>query len=191
METLKHLRTHPNILEILDIFVGKTNINIVFPFLDMDLQMLLHKTKGSLPPVVVKYLLYSLINALKAVHEIGLMHRDLKPGNVLLDQTGAVKLCDFGQCRVVNPNFEYSLVVGSKWYKAPEILFGCHHYNHTVDMWSVGAVFIELLCHEPAFPGQNDIDQILKIYEVLGSIEESGWKGFEDFLPDYGKIYLP
>ena len=103
-----------------------------------------------------------LLSGLREIHSIGLMHRDLKPSNFLIDSNGIIKIGDFGQARIVDKNKElglvYTLDVGTKWYKAPEILFGKRYYTEKVDIWSMGCIFAELSGHTPLFPGMNDID---------------------------------
>ncbi|GLD99174.1 hypothetical protein PINS_up007892 [Pythium insidiosum] len=98
--------------------------------------------------------------------------QDLKPGNLLLDREGELKLSDFGLATVyVGPTRSYSHQVATRWYRAPELLLGSRTYDSAVDMWSVGAIFAELLQLVPLFAGQSDLDQLYRIIQVLGHPE--------------------
>ena len=118
-----------------------------------------------------------MLQGLAAMHSAGIMHRDIKPSNLLLhldeQQMLRLKLADFGQARVFIPEAEkvrpvFSIEVGTKWYKAPEILYGVKTYNEKVDIWSAGCLFAELLDHCPIFTGTTDLDQLARIARVLG-----------------------
>ncbi|CAK4502394.1 unnamed protein product [Aphanomyces euteiches] len=114
--------------------------------------------------------------------------QDLKPSNLLVNREGVLKLSDFGLATVyTGPNREYAHQVATRWYRAPELLFGSRSYDEKVDMWAVGVVFAEMLQHAPIFPGLNDIDQIFRVMQVLGSPK---WPGMEA-LPDFHKISFP
>ena len=108
-----------------------------------------------------------ILEALSEMHSTGLIHRDLKPSNVLLNVTGdkvELVISDFGQCRPFKTKEAMmSVDVGTKWYKAPEILYGSRNYDEKVDIWSLGCIFAELIDTTPLFTGFNDIDQISKI----------------------------
>ncbi|RHY27072.1 hypothetical protein DYB32_007068 [Aphanomyces invadans] len=150
--------------------------------------------------------MYMLLRGVECCHTQQILHRvraylhreaapllhhsqqDIKPSNLLLDQHGVLKLSDFGLATVyTGPEREYAHQVATRWYRSPELLFGSRTYNHKVDMWAVGVVFAELLQHAPLFPGMNDIDQIFRVMQVLGS---PTWPGMAD-LPDYHKVSFP
>ncbi len=152
-----------------------------------------------------------LLQALAACHSAGFAHRDVSPGNILINPTGSIKLADFGQARLIESNSAtgkveeekemtaaaaensallLSPIVGTRWYRCPELLFGAKHYTSSVDMWSVGCIFAELLTGQPFFPGNSDIDQICKIRDCLGSLSEDIWPGVKS-LPDWGKLIFP
>jgi serine/threonine protein kinase len=136
-----------------------------------------------------------LLSGLNEMHSTGIMHRDIKPSNLLLqvdsDRILTLKLCDFGQARVYIPETQmYSIEVGTKWYKAPEILYGVKTYSNKVDMWSAGCVLAELLDHCPLFTGSTDLDQLARIARVLGcpSSEKCNWYAE---VPEYARLNLP
>lgn len=165
VESLSRLKDE-NIVTINEIFVGKTNINIVYPYSQTDLEKLM-SVKMARPFTIgeVRELMRQILSGLKAMHSIGIMHRDLKPSNLLLSIDDArkvtLKLADFGQARVFladGDKMMFSIEVGTKWYKAPEILYGVRNYNEKVDMWSAGCLLAELLDHCPIFTGTTDLD---------------------------------
>ena len=103
-----------------------------------------------------------------------------------------MKLGDFGLARVFDSSSSASLShqVSTRWYRAPELLFASRHYTLAVDVWSAGAVLAELLSLTPLFPGNNDIDQIYRVFQIMGSPSSQSWPGVDD-LPDYKKISFP
>lgn len=169
-----------------------------------DLGSVLSKQAGRpLPPPVAKSIMLQLLQALDACHSKNIMHRDVSPYNVLFDEKGGVRLSDFGQARQQHaPTTDVdsaslsaagttlSPIVGTRWYRAPELLFGAVQYSSTIDMWSAGCIFAELLTGKPLFPGSSDIDQICLIRDVLGSPSPEIWPGIES-LPDWGKLIFP
>ncbi|XP_074712085.1 cyclin-dependent kinase 7 isoform X6 [Strix uralensis] len=140
--------SHPNIIGLLDAFGHKSNISLVFDFMETDLE-------------------------------------DLKPNNLLLDENGVLKLADFGLAKSFgSPNRVYTHQVVTRWYRAPELLFGARMYGVGVDMWAVGCILAELLLRVPFLPGDSDLDQLTRIFETLGTPTEEQWPGMTS-LPDY------
>ena len=121
----------------------------------------------------IRGIMVMTLRGLHEIHQLGLVHRDMKPGNLLIKNYNGqfcLKLADFGQTRPINYSKEVplSLEVGTKWYKAPEILLGSRDYTNKVDMWSIGCILAELLDHTPLFMGSTDFDQLSKIAGFLG-----------------------
>lgn len=118
IESIKRLK-HDNIIKIKEVFVGKTNINIIYPYMETDLDKLMQKMERPFTNKEVKVIMKMLLEGLKAIHELGLMHRDMKPSNFLIDKEGIIKIADFGQARVADRNQElgliYTLDVGTKY----------------------------------------------------------------------------
>ena len=114
--------------------------------------------------------IYQLLRALSYIHSLGICHRDIKPQNLLLDPiTGVLKLCDFGSAKVLvagEPNVSY---ICSRYYRAPELIFGAADYTVSVDTWSAGCVMAELILGKPIFPGESGVDQLVEIIKVLGT----------------------
>lgn len=102
------------------------------------------------------------------MHSNGIFHRDIKPENILItDDT--VKLADFGSCRGISQKQPFTEYISTRWYRAPECLLTDGYYNYKMDIWGVGCVFFEILSYIPLFPGNNELDQINKIHNILGT----------------------
>jgi len=124
----------------------------------------------------VKLFLYQILRGVKYLHSAGIIHRDIKPGNLLVNSNCLLKVCDFGLARVAesNKNKEMTQEVVTQYYRAPELLLGAKHYDFSVDMWSVGCIYAELLYRKILFLAANPLKQVDKIIDILGtpSIEE-------------------
>ena len=128
------------------------------------------KHSMQLPTLYVKLYLYQLSRALAHIHFLGICHRDIKPQNLLVHpQTQQLKLCDFGSAKALvkgEPNVSY---ICSRYYRAPELIFGSTDYTTAIDIWSQGCVGAELLLGQPLFPGDSGVDQLVEIIKVLGT----------------------
>lgn len=152
-----------------------------------------------LPPVVVKWYTYQLLLAVQACHESRIVHRDIKPQNILLNAAGDLKLADFGLARPYQiPLRPYTHEVVTLWYRAPELLLGEPIYSPAVDIWSVGCIMNEMACGSAMFDGQYFIEQLHKIFYHLGKPCEEEWEGlhalpyYRDSFPAFKKkpLYL-
>ena len=128
------------------------------------------KMKQSVPMLLVKLYVYQSFRALAYLHALGICHRDIKPQNLLVDSNNHVlKVCDFGSAkRLVKGEVNVSYIC-SRYYRAPELIFGATEYNNSIDVWSVGCVMAELLLGQPLFPGESGVDQLVEIIKVLGT----------------------
>lgn len=143
---LKDLK-HSSIIQLYDIIVADSSLYMVFELLDMDLKRLLDKAKEIFVPKLVKSYMYQLLDAIAFCHLNRILHRDLKPQNLLVDDRGHIKLADFGLARSFNiPMRAYTHEVVTLWYRAPEILLGTKLYATGVDLWSLGCIFAEMVC---------------------------------------------
>lgn len=144
-----------------------------------------------------------ILSGLSYLHSKQIIHRDLKPSNILLTKNGLLKIGDLGSATFFTDkkNGEFSIEGFSRWYKCPELLYGCRDYNYLVDIWSAACIFGEMLNGSPIFAGINEIDQLSRIASVLGSPNEKNWKVYFQLklmflikfksivkMPDYGKI---
>ncbi|GJD09760.1 Cyclin-dependent kinase A-1 [Galdieria sulphuraria] len=165
---LKELQ-HPNIVRLRDV-------------IHLDSKLL---PPGNLDPLLIKSYLYQLLNGLAYCHANRILHRDLKPQNLLIDKRGFLKLADFGLARAFGiPVRHYTHEVVTLWYRAPEILLGAQRYSTAVDIWSAGCIFAEMILRIPLFPGDSEIDELYKIFRALGTPNEQIWKDVCS-LPDY------
>ncbi|XP_055098156.1 cyclin-dependent kinase 3 isoform X2 [Symphalangus syndactylus] len=129
--------------------------------------------------------LFQLLQGVSFCHSHRVIHRDLKPQNLLINELGAIKLADFGLARAFGvPLRTYTHEVVTLWYRAPEILLGSKFYTTAVDIWSIGCIFAEMVTRKALFPGDSEIDQLFRIFRTLGTPSEDTWPGVTQ-LPDY------
>jgi len=181
---LKELK-HQNIVSLLDIVNYQSKLYLVFEFLDQDLKKYMDSVQTTMDPKLVQSYIYQLLDGLLFCHKRRILHRDLKPQNLLIDRKGSLKLADFGLARAFCvPLRPYTHEVITLWYRAPEILLGSQAYSTPVDIWSAGCIFAEMIAKRPLFPGDSEIDQLFRVFRVLGTPVEEIWRGCTS-LPDY------
>ena len=186
---LKQLK-HPNIVTLVDLIHGEKKLYLVFEFMEHDLKKFLDLNNGPLSPPLVKSYLYQICAAIKYCHSKRILHRDLKPQNLLIDKNGAIKLGDFGLARAFGiPIKTLTHEILTLWYRAPEILLGQKEYSTPVDIWSIGLIFYEMAHRKPLFAGDSEIDQIFKIFQMYGTPNERTWPGITK-LPEF-KLTFP
>jgi cyclin-dependent kinase 7 len=187
---LKHLQElqHPNIISLLAVFSSKDqNLNLVLEYLPLgDLEMLIRDTdRVRYGAADIKAWMGMLVRAVWFCHESAVLHRDIKPNNLLIAADGQLKLADFGLARgFADPHQAMTANVITRWYRPPELLFGARHYGGAVDVWSVGAVFAELVIRAPYMPGNNELDQVRLICDAVGTPTDDNWPGVSR-LPEY------
>ncbi|XP_044802357.1 cyclin-dependent kinase 14 isoform X3 [Bubalus bubalis] len=162
---LKGLK-HANIVLLHDIIHTKETLTLVFEYVHTDLCQYMDKHPGGLHPDNVKLFLFQLLRGLSYIHQRYILHRDLKPQNLLISDTGELKLADFGLARAKSvPSHTYSNEVVTLWYRPPDVLLGSTEYSTCLDMWGVGCIFVEMIQGVAAFPGMKDIqDQLERIF---------------------------
>lgn len=186
---IKYLQelSHPNVIALHDVFSSKDrNLNLVLEYLPLgDLEMLIKDRNIQYGVADVKAWMGMLTRAVWFCHENFVLHRDIKPNNLLIAQDGEVKLADFGLARsFADPYLNMTHQVITRWYRPPELLYGARQYSAVVDVWSTGMVFAELLLRVPFVAGNSDMDQISKICEAFGTPTEDSWPGVTK-LPNY------
>ncbi|XP_063042660.1 cyclin-dependent kinase-like 4 [Engraulis encrasicolus] len=170
IKMLKQLR-HENLVSLLEVCKRRRRWYLVFEFVERNLLDELELHPSGLEESRCRAYLYQILRALNYCHQHNIIHRDVKPENVLVTPQGVLKLCDFGFARTLAlPGEPYTDYVATRWYRAPELLVGDPKYGKAVDVWAVGCVFMEMLTGEPLFPGDSDIDQLYHIIRCIGSL---------------------
>eukprot|EP00928_Gymnodinium_smaydae_P024760 TRINITY_DN1993_c2_g3_i1.p1 TRINITY_DN1993_c2_g3~~TRINITY_DN1993_c2_g3_i1.p1 ORF type:complete len:403 (+),score=47.03 TRINITY_DN1993_c2_g3_i1:149-1210(+) len=181
MRIMRHL-SNENVLTILDAFVDReefSNVYLVAEAMDTDLLALIQSENYAIGDHS-RFFLYAILRGMKYIHSAGVVHRDIKPRNVLVNKDSNVKIADFGLARVLLthghsrefPCEELTDYVCTRWYRAPEVLYGSEIYDFAVDMWSVGCVTVEIFTAKALFRGHDTENQLERIIEVVGTPSE-------------------
>ncbi|XP_028805413.1 cyclin-dependent kinase D-3 [Neltuma alba] len=191
IKLLKELKD-PNIIELIDAFPHKGNLHLVFEFMETDLEAVIRDRNIFLSPADIKSYLQMTLKGLAYCHQKWVLHRDMKPNNLLIGPNGQLKLADFGLARIFgSPDRRFTHQVFARWYRAPELLFGAKQYGSGVDVWAAACIFAELLLRRPFLQGSSDIDQLGKIFAAFGTPTPSQWADIV-YLPDYVEYqYVP
>lgn len=181
---LKELQ-HPNIVRLYDVVHTERKLTLVFEFLDQDLKKYLDVCDGGLELPILKSFLYQLLTGVAYCHHHRVLHRDLKPPNLLINREGQLKLADFGLARAFGiPVRSYTHEVVTLWYRAPDVLMGSRRYSTPVDIWSIGCIFAEMANGRPLITGTSEADQLDRIFRMFGTPTENDYPGIV-ILPDY------
>jgi len=182
LQEIKHI----HIIGLVDVFGHGSNISLVYDFMDTDLEEVIRDRENIvLTPSHIKSYMIMILEGMEYLHANWILHRDLKPNNLLIDEKGILKIGDFGLAKFYgSPTREMTHQVVTRWYRAPELLFGARIYSTGIDMWAVGCIFSELLRREPLLPGETDLNQLVKIFELFGTPNENNWPKVKT-LPDY------
>jgi len=187
---LKQLK-HANIVTLHDIIYSPKVLTLVFEYLEKDLKQYMDDCNNIMSIKNVKLFLFQLLRGLAYCHARQILHRDLKPQNLLINQKGELKLADFGLARAKSiPTKTYSNEVVTLWYRPPDVLLGSTDYSTDIDMWGVGCIFYEMVCGKPLFPGTKVEDELYLIFKTLGLPDESSFPGVTTN-SDYLALHLP
>jgi len=167
---------HENICSCRDVMPPKSfdsfdDVYIVSDLMDTDLHQIIRSKQG-LSDDHVQYFLYQILRGLKYLHSANILHRDLKPGNLLVNANCDLKICDLGLARMMDPADvlrDMTEYVVTRWYRPPELLLSSTAYTKSIDMWSVGCILAELMARKPLFPGKNHVDQLNLITSIVGT----------------------
>lgn len=183
---MKELK-HENIVALHDVIHTENKLMLVFEYMDGDLKRYMDTQgdRGALKPATVKSFMYQLLKGIDFCHQNRVLHRDLKPQNLLINSKGLLKLGDFGLARAFGiPVNTFSNEVVTLWYRAPDVLLGSRTYNTSIDIWSAGCIMAEMYTGRPLFPGTTNEDQIIKIFRIMGTPTERTWPGITQY-PEY------
>uniref|UniRef100_A0A8C4P4G5 MOK protein kinase n=1 Tax=Dromaius novaehollandiae TaxID=8790 RepID=A0A8C4P4G5_DRONO len=170
IQALRRLNPHPNILMLHEVVFDKKAgcVSLICELMDMNIYELIRGRRKPLPEKKIINYMYQLCKSLDHIHRNGIFHRDVKPENILIKQS-TLKLGDFGSCRSIYSKQPYTEYISTRWYRAPECLLTDGYYSYKMDMWSAGCVFYEITSLQPLFPGSNELDQISKIHDIIGT----------------------
>jgi len=197
---LKELR-HPNLVRLYEVLHNERKLTLVFEYLDMDLRKYLDEQSASpVPTSTIKRMSRQLLEGIAYCHKRCVLHRDLKPQNLLINKAQDLRIGDFGLGRaygIAAKKFTHEVV--TLWYRAPDVLLGNGNYGPAVDMWSAGCIMLEMITGEPVFPGQNDADQLLRIFKFLGAPNDTLWPSMHEYAnsertlakPEFRRNYAP
>lgn len=177
LQIMKELN-HPNCIKLINYFYTKNKkkeeyLNCVMNYLPETLSHIIrknHKNHIQMEMILVKIYSYQMLKSLSYIHSKGICHRDIKPQNFLIDPKNyKLVLCDFGSAKILEKNQSSIAYICSRYYRAPELIFGATEYNNQIDVWSIGLVIGELIYGQPIFPGNSPSDQLVEIIKVLGT----------------------
>ncbi|KAI0019022.1 PHO system negative regulator [Xylariomycetidae sp. FL0641] len=212
---MKELR-NLNIVDLKDVIHTENKLMLVFEFMQCDLKKYMdtHGDRGALQPDIIKRFMFQLLKGIRFCHQKKVLHRDLKPQNLLINQESVaievtkliptnikpdgekvreqvelpgpvLKLGDFGLARAFGiPVNTFSNEVVTLWYRAPDVLLGSRTYNTSIDIWSAACIMAEMYTGRPLFPGTTNEDQIIRIFRIMGTPTERSWPGITQF-PEY------
>ncbi|KAG7026015.1 Shaggy-related protein kinase theta [Cucurbita argyrosperma subsp. argyrosperma] len=170
---------HPNVVQLKHCFFSTTDkeelyLNLVLEYISETVYKVskhYSRMHRSMPIIYVQLYTYQICRALNYLHHVvGVCHRDIKPQNLLVNpHTHQLKICDFGSAKMLMPGEPNISYICSRYYRAPELIFGATEYTNAIDMWSVGCVMAELLLGQPLFPGESGVDQLVEIIKILGT----------------------
>jgi len=176
---LMHAVNDPHIMRCLDVFMVGRSLHLVMDLMDGDLRKVIENRNMILTESHVKCLAKQILCGLATLHRHSFVHRDVTPGNILLNySSGIARITDFGVSRTVgHGDRPMTPRCTTLRYRAPELLYGARYYGMSVDIWSLGCIFAELILREPFFQGTGEIDMLYKIFEKRGTPSEERWLG--------------
>jgi len=176
IQALRDMR-HPNIIRLIELVVHSGKIYMVFPYVHYDLNKFIRSKK--MDTADIRHVFLQIARGICYMHSKGIMHRDLKSANILVDQSLNVSIADFGMARHATNSGMYTPGMVTLWYRAPEILLGLPNYTYAVDVWSMGCVLVEMYLGSMLFQGSTEIAQLEMIIHACGSINEKTYPGIK------------
>ncbi|AFN84065.1 cyclin-dependent protein kinase 9-like protein kinase [Encephalitozoon romaleae SJ-2008] len=180
---------HPSIIKLIEMVVEPNgDVYMVFPYFPYDLNRFIRSNRPTSDEI--KHIFYQIVKGVHYIHSKGVMHRDLKSANILLDHRLNASIADFGMARHVTKSGMYTPGMVTLWYRPPEILLGSSSYTYSVDVWSLGCILTEMYLGHMIFQGSTEILQLEMIIHACGSINESTYPGVQN-LPGFRNFRLP
>ncbi|MBA0854229.1 hypothetical protein Goshw_027843 [Gossypium schwendimanii] len=174
---------HPNVVKLEGLVTSRMSCSLylVFQYMEHDLAGLVASPIVKFTEPQVKCYIHQLLSGLEHCHNRGVLHRDIKGSNLLIDDEGVLKIADFGLATFFDPNRKHLMTsrVVTLWYRAPELLLGATDYGVGVDLWSAGCILAELFAGRPVMPGRTEVEQLHKIYKLCGSPSDEYWKKYK------------
>ncbi|XP_039058192.1 probable serine/threonine-protein kinase At1g09600 [Hibiscus syriacus] len=171
---------HPNVMKLEGLITSRASgsLYLIFEYMEHDLAGLLAAPEVKFTETQIKCYMQRLLRGLNHCHSHGVLHRDIKGSNLLIDCNGNLKIGDFGLATFFHPNQKQPLTsrVVTLWYRPPELLLGSTNYGVAVDLWSSGCILAELFAGKPIMPGRTEVEQLHKIFKLCGSPSEEYWK---------------
>ncbi|AFM99358.1 serine/threonine kinase [Encephalitozoon hellem ATCC 50504] len=181
--------SHPNIIKLIEVVVETDgDVYMVFPYFPYDLNKFIRSNR--ITSDEVKHIFYQIVKGVHYIHSKGIMHRDLKSANILLDHNLNASIADFGMARQATKTAMYTPGVVTLWYRPPEILLGSSNYTFSADVWSLGCILTEMYLGHMIFQGSTEILQLEMIIHACGSINENTYPGVLN-LPGFRSFKLP
>jgi cyclin-dependent kinase 7 len=178
IKLLRELR-HPNIVELRDVVsVGDEKLAMIFPVLTDFSKMIAADSGVVMSPGHIKQWMMMLCSGMEYLHSRWVLHRDMKPENIMIGQDNQLKIADFGLARTYGtPDVQLTTQVVTLSFKAPELLFQASEYGAAIDMWAVGCIFAQMMLRRPIFQAENpsEINQLGKIFHITGTPTEEDW----------------
>lgn len=192
LKLLMHLNHQDaQVVQLFNVFTPEKTINefqtlyFVLNFVDYDLSKVIKRGRP-FSEDHIKLLIYSLLRGLKFIHSAGVIHRDLKPTNIGISQNSDLTILDFGLARVATSGLQTGYVA-TRWWRAPEVFINWERYDEKVDIWSVGCIMAELILLKPLFAGTDHIDQLTKIFDIVGTPDA---QTLDDVCEPYAREYI-
>lgn len=173
---------HINIIKLIEVLCEEGHITMVFEYMEKDLRWYLEQRNRIISLELMRSYFFQLLCGVYYLHQNGIIHRDIRPDNLLINQSGLLKIGDFGNARICQAPLSTNEGNESKWYHAPELLFSNYTYDFPSDIWSVGCTMAQVVRRYPLFTGDSQIDQMNKIVQILGKPDKSEWPEFDSLL---------
>lgn len=169
---------HPSIVKLIEVIYDHNSLYLVFEHMEQDLKIFLNDQMQDLSAELVQHFMFQLVSGINYCHCHRILHRDIKPQNLMIDSNGVLKIIDFGLGRQHQLHMhKLTNEVITLWYRPPEILLGEEVYQSPVDMWGVGCIFAEMITRQALFRGSSEVDQMFQIFKIMGTPNEQTLPG--------------